>query len=95
MAAAALLYPAILRPPVASTSLLRPGGQYPLRIEGLLALVLEDSVHHRQNFLDGLSKEDLPNGLMLDQQQASHLVAQVCPSEDRAGGGRCGTRYTS
>src|ERR671921_438848 len=38
--AAALLYPAVLRPPIASATLPRPGGQYPLGIKLRLALVL-------------------------------------------------------
>src|SRR5215207_7034963 len=93
--AAALLYPALLGSPVAAAPLLCPCGQYPLRVELRLALVLEGPLHHRQNFLDGLPEEDLPSDLGLDQQQASHLVAKVRPGEDRADGGRCRTGYTS
>ena len=84
VAAAALLNSAGFGPPIASAPLLCPGGQDPLGVECLLALMLEGPLHYRQNFLDGLPEEDLPINLGLDQQQASYLVAKVRPSEDRA-----------
>jgi hypothetical protein len=67
MAAAALFDPAVLYSPIAPTPLLRPGRQDPLGVEVRIALVFEGPLHHRQNFLDGLAKKDLPSDLRLDQ----------------------------
>jgi hypothetical protein len=51
----ALLYPAILYPPITPVSLLGPGRQDLLCIEVRLALVLERPFRHGQHFLDRLT----------------------------------------